>query len=140
MAATQVQVLLAVLDAVHSASLAQVLMQAGATVSLVQMRSPEHLLEQLRERNPNLLVLELDRDASVLEQVRARHPYLPIVVALTKPTEKITFTISRLAVEDVWHASAVTVGSMVERARAVLERLPLPASSLNVAVQSRRRC
>lgn len=132
MTATQVQVLLAVLDAAHSASLAQVLMQAGATVSLVQVRSAEHLLEQLRERTPNLLVLELDRDGSLLEQVRARHPYLPIVVALARPTEKITFSISRLAVEDAWQLP-LSVGSMVERARAVLERLPLPASSLNVA-------
>ena len=73
MAVTQVQVLLAVLDTAHSASLAQVLMQAGATVSLVQVRSTEHLLEQLRERTPNLLVLELDHDGSLLEQVRARH-------------------------------------------------------------------
>src|ERR1700722_13537065 len=82
MALTQVQVLLAVLDTAHSASLAQVLMQAGATVSLVQVRSTEHLLEQLQERLPNLLVLELDHDGSLLEQVQARHPYLPIVVAL----------------------------------------------------------
>ena len=123
MVATQVQVLLAVLDAVHSASLAQVLMQAGATVSLVQMRSPAHLLEQLQERNPDLLVLELDRDADVLEQVRARHPHLPVVVALTKPAEKITFILSRLAVEDVW-TIPVTADSMVERARLVLDGLP----------------
>ncbi len=125
MAATQVQVLLAVLDAVHSASLAQVLMQAGATVSLIQMHSPAHLLEQLQDRNPGLLVLELDRDADMLEQVRARHPNLPVVVALTKPAEKITFILSRLAVEDVW-TIPVTADSMVERARLVLDRLPLP--------------
>jgi DNA-binding NtrC family response regulator len=130
MTATQVQVLLAVLDTAHSASLAQVLMQAGATVSLVQVRSAEHLLEQLRQRTPNLLVLELDGDGSLLEQVRARHPYLPIVVALTRPTEKITFSISRLAVEDAWQLP-LSAGSMVERARAVLERLPLPASPPN---------
>ncbi|MGO8720324.1 MAG: sigma 54-interacting transcriptional regulator [Acidobacteriaceae bacterium] len=128
MAATQVQVLLAVLDAAHSASLAQVLMQAGATVSMVQVRSAEHLLEQLRERTPNLLVLELDRDGSLLEQVRARHPYLPIVVALAKPNEKITFSISRLGAEDVW-SLPLPVASMVERAQAVFERLPLPASA-----------
>jgi DNA-binding NtrC family response regulator len=132
MTATQVQVLLAVLDAAHSASLAQVLMQAGATVSLIQVRSAEHLLEQLRERTPNLLVLELDRDGSLLEQVRARHPYLPIVVALARPTEKITFSISRLAVEDAWQLP-ISAGSMVERAQAVLERLPLPASKPNGA-------
>src|SRR5665213_682085 len=125
MAATQAQVLLAVLDAVRSASLAQVLMQAGATVSLIQMHSPAHLLEQLQERNPNLLVLELDRDAGVLEQVRARHPRLPVVVALTKPTEQITFILSRLAVEDVWTIPVVG-DSMVERARLVLDRLPVP--------------
>ena len=85
-----------------------------------------------------LLVLELDRDGSLLEQVRARHPYLPIVVALARPTEKITFSISRLAVEDAWQLP-LSFGSMVERARAVLERLPLPASSLSPAA-SRRRC
>ncbi len=128
MAVTQVQVLLAVLDTAHSASLAQVLMQAGATVSLVQVRSAEHLLEQLRDRSPNLLVLELDQDGSLLEQVRARHPYLPIVVALCRPTEKITFSISRLGAEDVWTLPLDT-GSMVERAHGVLERLPVPVAT-----------
>jgi two-component system response regulator AtoC len=125
MALTQVQVLLAVLDTAHSASLAQVLMQAGATVSLVQVRSAEHLLEQLRDRMPNLLVLELDQDGSLLEQVRARHPYLPIVVALFRPTEKITFSISRLGAEDVW-TLPLDSSSMVERAQGVLDRLPVP--------------
>jgi two-component system, NtrC family, response regulator AtoC len=129
MAVTQVQVLLAVLDAAHSASLAQVLMQAGATVSLVQVRSPEHLLEQLRDRPPNLLVLELDKDGSLLEQVRARNPYLPIVVALFRPTEEITFSISRLGAEDVWTLPLDTV-SMVERAQGVLERLPVPVAAV----------
>jgi two-component system, NtrC family, response regulator AtoC len=127
MALIRVQVLLAVLDTAHSASLAQVLMQAGATVSLVQVRSAEHLLEQLRERVPNLLVLELDQDGSLLEQVRARHPHLPIVVALIRPTEKITFSISRLGAEDVW-ILPVDTGSMVERAQGVLERLPVPVT------------
>ena len=129
MAVTQVQVLLAVLDTAHSASLAQVLMQAGATVSLVQVRSTEHLLEQLRERMPNLLVLELDQDGSLLEQVRARHPYLPIVVALCRPNEKITFSISRLGAEDVWTLPLDPV-SMVERAQGVLERLPVPVATV----------
>jgi two-component system response regulator AtoC len=128
MAVTQVQVLLAVLDTAHSASLAQVLMQAGATVSLVQVRSTEHLLEQVRERMPNLLVLVLDQDGSLLEQVRARHPYLPIVVALFRPTEKITFSISRLGAEDVW-TLPLDAGSMVERAHGVLDRLPVPVTA-----------
>jgi two-component system, NtrC family, response regulator AtoC len=127
MAVTQVQVLLAVLDTAHSASLAQVLMQAGATVSLVQVRSADHLLEQLRDRVTNLLVLELDQDGSLLEQVRARHPYLPIVVALFRPTEQITFSISRLGAEDVW-TLPLNTGSMVERAQGVLERLPVPVA------------
>jgi DNA-binding NtrC family response regulator len=127
MAVTQVQVLLAVLDTAHSASLAQVLMQAGATVSLVQVRSAEHLLEQLQDRVPNLLVLELDQDGSLLEKVRARHPYLPIVVALFRPTEKITFSISRLGAEDVW-TLPLDPGSMVERAQGVLDRLPVPVT------------
>ncbi|MEO6966112.1 MAG: sigma-54 dependent transcriptional regulator [Acidobacteriaceae bacterium] len=136
MAATQVQVLLAVLDAAHSASLAQVLMQAGATVSLIQMRSPAHLLEQLEERNPNLLVLEVDRDASMVEHVRTRHPRLPMVVALTKPTEKIAFTLSRLAVEDVW-TIPVDEDSMVERARLLLDSLPppVPVSTPNASMR-----
>ncbi|MHB1958518.1 MAG: sigma 54-interacting transcriptional regulator [Acidobacteriaceae bacterium] len=125
MAVAQVQVLLAALDTAHSASLAQVLMQAGATVSLVQVRSTDHLLEQLRERTPNLLVLELDRDGSLLEQVRARHPYLPIVVAVARPTEQITFSISRLGAEDVW-TLPLAAESMAERAQGVLERLPVP--------------
>lgn len=129
MAVTQIQVLLAVMDTAHSASLAQVLMQAGATVSLVQVRSAEHLLEQLRERMPNLLVLELDQDGSLLEKVRARHPYLPIVVALFRPTEKITFSISRLGAEDVWTLPLDPV-SMLERAQTVLERLPVPLPTI----------
>jgi two-component system, NtrC family, response regulator AtoC len=129
MAVTQFQVLLAVLDTAHSASLAQVLMQAGATVSLVQVRSAEHLLEQLLERPPHLLVLELDKDGSLLEQVRARNPYLPIVVALCRPTEEITFSISRLGAEDVWTLPLDTV-SMVERAQGVLERLPVPVAAV----------
>ncbi len=129
MANIQVQVLLAVLDTAHSASLAQVLMQAGATVSLVQVRSAEHLLEHLRDRVPNLLVLELDQDGSLLEKVRARHPYLPIVVALFRPTEKITFSISRLGAEDVW-ALPLDSGSMVERAQGVLDRLPVPVPAI----------
>jgi two-component system response regulator AtoC len=131
MASTQVQVLLAVLDTAHSASLAQVLMQAGATVSLVQVRSTEHLLEQLGERTPNLLVLELDHDGSLLEQVRARHPYLPIVVALARPTEQITFSISRLGAEDVW-TLPLDPSSMMERAQGVLDRLPVPVRVASV--------
>ena len=129
MAVTQVQVLLAVLDTAHSASLAQVLMQPGATVSLVQVRSAEHLLEQLLERPPNLLVLELDKDGSLLEQVRARNPYLPIVVALSRPTEEITFSISRLGAEDVW-TLPLDAAFMVERAQGVLERLPVPVTAV----------
>ncbi len=125
MAVTQVQVLLAAMDTAHSASLAQVLMQAGATVSLVQVRSAEHLLEQLRERTPNLLVLELDKDGSLLEQVRARYPYLPIVAAVARPTEQIAFSISRLGAEDVW-TLPLAAESMAERAQGVLERLPVP--------------
>ena len=125
MAVTQVQVLLAVLDTAHSTSLAQVLMQAGATVSMVQVRSADHLLEQLRDRPPNLLVLELDQTGSLLEQVRARHPYLPIVVSLFRTTEEITFSISRLGAEDVWTLPLDPI-SMVERAQGVLERLPVP--------------
>jgi DNA-binding NtrC family response regulator len=129
MAVTQVQVLLAVLDTAHSISLAQVLMQAGATVSMVQVRSADHLLEQLRNRLPNLLVLELDQNGSLLEQVRARHPYLPIVVALFRSTEEITFSISRLGAEDVWTLPLDPL-SMVERAQGVLERLPVPIAAV----------
>ncbi|MHB1839742.1 MAG: response regulator transcription factor, partial [Acidobacteriaceae bacterium] len=129
MAVTQVQVLLAALDTAHSASLAQVLMQAGATVSLVQVRSTDHLLEQLREHTPNLLVLELDKDGSLLEQVRARYPYLPIVAAVARPTEQITFSISRLGAEDVW-TLPLAAESMVERAQGVLERLPVPPAAV----------
>ena len=130
MAATQVQVLLAVLDAVHCASVAQALMQTGAAVSLVQMRSPDFLMGELEARNPDLLVLELDRAASVLEQIRERHPRLPVVVALTKPTEKIAFTISRLGAEDVW-TLPMSAGAMEERVRAVLDRVPLPNPMLD---------
>lgn len=129
MAVTQVQVLLAVVDTAHSTSLAQVLMQAGATVSMVQVRSADHLLEQLQDRPPNLLVLELDQNGSLLEQVRARHPYLPIVVALFRTTEEITFSISRLGAEDVWTLPLDPV-SMVERAQGVLERLPVPIAAV----------
>ncbi len=127
MAATQVQVLLAVLDAVHCASAAQALMQAGAMVALVQIGSPELLLDELETRHPNLLVLELDRAATVLESVRERHPGLPIVVALTKPADQIAFTISRLGAEDIWTLPMETA-ALSERVKTVLERVPVPAS------------
>ncbi len=122
MTATQVQVLLAVSDTAHSASVAQVLMQAGAAVSMVQVRSAEHLLEHLAEHLPSLLVLELDREWSVLEQLRARHPRLPVVVVLGKPTEELTFAISRLGAEDVW-TLPLHADWMAGRAETILHRL-----------------
>lgn len=122
MTAGQVQVLLAVCDTAHSASVAQVLMHAGAAVSMVQMRSAEHLLEHLEEHAPSLLVLELDREWGALEQLRTRYPYLPVVVVLAKPTEELAFAISRLGAEDVW-TLPIDDASMAERAEAVLHRL-----------------
>lgn len=121
MSATQVQVLLAVLDAVHSASLAQALMQAGATVSLLPMRSPTYLMEQLRKRNPDLLVLELDKDAGVLEQIREKFPRLYVVVISTKQAETVASASAHLAI-DVW-TIPLDEDSIVERVRRVLDRL-----------------
>jgi two-component system response regulator AtoC len=122
MAANQPQALLAVRDTAYSAAVAQVLMQAGATVSMVQVRSAPHLLEQLAEQCPSLLVLELDREWSALEQLRSRHPLLPVVVLLTKPTEELAFAISRLGAEDVWTLPP-QIESIAERAEAVVERV-----------------
>ncbi len=91
---------------------------------MLQIRSAEHLLERLREYVPTLLVLELDRDAGILEQLRTRYPHLPVIVLLKEPTEAVAFAVSRLGAEDVW-TLPVHVGSMVERAQAVLGRLPV---------------
>ena len=102
MAVIQVPVLLAMHDAVHSASIAQALMHAGATVSMIQVRSPEHLLGELTEQGPALLVLELHGDYGVLEQLRARYPHLPIVVLLAKSTAQTEFAVSRLGAQDLW--------------------------------------
>jgi two-component system, NtrC family, response regulator AtoC len=122
MAAIQVQVLLAVRDTGRSASAAQVLMQAGAAVSMVQLRSVEHLLELLQDRLPALLAVELDREMGKLDQLRALFPHLPVLAILSgDPTEEIVFAASRLGVEDVWTVP-VDPASMAERAHAVLDR------------------
>ena len=122
MAAIQVPVLLAVRDAAHSASIAHALMQAGATVSTIQVRSPEHLLEELTERATALLVLELHGDHGVVEQLRTRHPNLPVVVLLAKPSAETAFAVSRLGAEDLW--TLPLDGDMLsERARMVVDRL-----------------
>jgi two-component system response regulator AtoC len=119
--ATQVQVLLAVRDTAHSAPVAQVLMQAGATVSMMQVRSAAHLMERVREQFPTLLALELDREWSALEQLRAAYPRLPVVVLLTRPTEEVSFAVSRLGAEDVWMLP-LPEDSMLERAEHAVER------------------
>ena len=94
MAATQVQVLLAVLDAVHSASRG-----AGAHAGrrngrrwskLVRLA---RLLDSWRRGIRTCWCWNWTAAATVLESVRERHPGLPIVVALTKPTDQIAFTI-----------------------------------------------
>jgi two-component system response regulator AtoC len=122
MVAAQVQVLLAVLDTARSASVAQMLMQAGATVSMVQVRSAEHLMEHLEQCVPALLVLELDRELGALEQLRTRHPQLPIILILTEPTEELQFAASRMGAEDIW-TMPMNAAVMAERMRPVLERL-----------------
>ncbi|MGC1781935.1 MAG: sigma-54 dependent transcriptional regulator [Acidobacteriaceae bacterium] len=122
MAAAQVQVLLAVLDTAHSASVAQMLMQAGATVSMVQVRSAEHLMEELEQRAPALLVLEQDRELGALEQLRTRHPQLPTILILAEPTEELRFAASRMGAEDIWRVP-MDAAIMTERAQAVLDRL-----------------
>ncbi len=122
MAAIQVPVLLAVRDAVHSASIAHALRQAGATVSTIQVRSPEHLLEELTERATALLVLELHGDHGVVEQLRTRYPNLPVVVLLAKPSEETAFAVSRLGAEDLW-TLPLDGGMLSQRARMVVDRL-----------------
>lgn len=121
MASTQVQVLLAVRDTAHFASVAQVLMQVRATVSMVQVHSADHLMERVIEQPPSLLVLELDREWNALEQVRTVYPRLPVVVLLTKPTEELAFAVSRLGAEDVWMLP-LPEDSMLERAEAAVEK------------------
>ena len=127
MASTQVQVLLAVRDTAHFASVAQVLMQARATVSMVRLRSADSLMERIVEQPPSLLVLELDREWSALEQVRTVYPRLPVVVLLTKPTEELSFAVSRLGAEDVWMLP-LPENSMLERAEAAVEKAHAAAS------------
>src|SRR5665213_225226 len=131
MDSNQVQVLLAVRETAHSASVAQILMLAGAAVSMSQVRSADHLLERLAEHIPSLLVLELDRDWSALEQLRALYPRLLVVVLLTKSTEELAFAISRLGAEDVW-TLPLHAASMIERAEAVVQRSRLAAESARV--------
>lgn len=121
MAVTQVHVLLAVRDSAHFAPVAQVLMQAGATVSMVQLRSADHLLERLDEQPPSLLVLELDREGSTLEHLRATYPRLPVVVLLSNPTPELAFAVSRLGAEDVWMLP-LPADSMLERAELAVEK------------------
>ncbi len=133
MPATQVHVLLAVCDTAHSAPVAQALMLAGATVSMVHVRSAEHLLECLAEQKPSLLVLELDREWGALEQLRTQHPALPVVVLLTKPTEELAFAISRLGAEDVW-TLPMHVASMLERVEAVVQRAHAAGESVRAAL------
>lgn len=122
MLAAQIQVLLAVLDTVRSASVAQMLMQAGATVSMVQVRSAEHLMEELEQRAPALLVLELDRELAALEQLHTRYPQLPIVLILAEPTEELQFAATRMKAEDIW-TMPMDAAVIAERAHAVLDRL-----------------
>ncbi len=121
MASTQVQVLLAVRDTAHFAPVAQVLMQARATVSMIQVRSADSLIERIVEQPPSLLVLELDREWSAMEQVRTLYPRLPVVVLLTKPTAELSFSVSRLGAEDVWMLP-LPEDSMLERAEAAVEK------------------
>lgn len=132
MATTQVQVLLAVRDTAISASVAQVLMQASATVSMMHVRSTEDLLERLTDEVPSLLVLELDRDWRVLEQIRKIILDLPVIVILTRPTEEMTFAISRLGAEDIW-MMPLDAALLAERAEAIVGRL----RSISVAHRAR---
>lgn len=129
MAVTQVQVLLAVRDTGRSASAAQVFMQAGAAVSMVQLRSVEQLLELLQARLPTLLAVELDREMGKLDQLRARHPHLPVLAILDgDPTEEIVFAASHLGVEDVWKLP-VDPASITLRAQAVLDRAQIASGN-----------
>ncbi|HWF66770.1 MAG TPA: sigma-54 dependent transcriptional regulator [Acidobacteriaceae bacterium] len=123
MPASQIPVLLAVRDMGPSVSVASAaLMEAGAAVSLIRVRSTEHLLDRLMENTPSLLVLELDGEWSVLEGLRTRHPQLPVVVIVAHSTEEMAFALSRLQVEDVW-ISPLEESSTADRAQAVFERV-----------------
>ena len=122
MASTQVQVLLAVRDAVHSAPVSQALLQAGAAVSVAVVRSEANLLEQIGESLPSLLVLELGNDSSALERVRDVYPQLSIVALLSRPSPELAFAVSRLGAEDLW-ALPLNPATATERIQTVLHRL-----------------
>jgi DNA-binding NtrC family response regulator len=122
MASAQVQALLAVRDAVHSASVSQALLQAGAAVSVAIVRSEVQLLEQLGERIPSLLVLELGNDSSALEQVRTAYPNLSVVGLLSKPSAEMAFAVSRLGAEDLW-TLPLNPAAVEERAQRIVKRL-----------------
>lgn len=122
MASTQVQVLLAVRDAVHSAPVSQALLQAGAAVSVAIVRSDLQLLEQIGERLPSLLVLELGSDSSTLERVRDVYPQLSVVALLSKSSAEMAFAVSRLGAEDLW-ILPLNSAATTERAQAIVQRL-----------------
>lgn len=122
MAGNKVQVLLGLRDAVHFAPLAQALMQAGVTASLVQVGSAGQLLDHLSAAPPALLVLELDASAEVLERLRQSYPHLPVVVLLTKPTPEVAFAISRLGADDLL-TLPLDQETLAERLQTVLDRL-----------------
>jgi len=125
MSGNQVPVLLAVRDAMHSASVSQALLQAGARLSAVCAQTEPDLLEQIqesmKERTPALLVLELDQEWSALERVRASYPSMRVVVLMTKPTAEAAFALSRLGAEDLW-TLPLDANLSAERAREILQR------------------
>jgi two-component system response regulator AtoC len=122
MASNQLQVLLAVRDVVHSGPVSQSLLQAGAAVSVAVVRSEAQLLEQIGERRPSLLVLELGNDSSVLECVREVYPQLAVIALLSKPSAETAFSVSRLGAEDLWTLPLNPAGT-AEKAQAIVQRL-----------------
>jgi DNA-binding NtrC family response regulator len=122
MASNQVQVLLAVRDAVHSAPVSQALLQAGAAVSVAITRSESQLLERIGERLPSLLVLEVENDASVLQRVREAYPQVSVIALSSRPTTEMAFDVSRLGGEDLWPLP-LNPALAAERIRGVLCRL-----------------
>lgn len=123
MAVNPIPVLFAVRDTGHSSSAASTaLMEAGAAVSMLRLRSPEQLLERLAEDLPALLVLEMDRDWHGLENLRTQFPQMPVVAVVTRRTEEMGFALSRLQVEDVWMLP-LSDAALVERAQNVLNKV-----------------
>jgi DNA-binding NtrC family response regulator len=84
MHATRFSVLLAGRDTTRLASVAQVIMRAGASVSMLQLSAPEQLISGLNQSEPSLLVMEWLGSPDKIAVLRQQYPKLPIVLLTGK--------------------------------------------------------